>query len=307
MVMRRRRLVTAAAAAGLVCGATVLTGCAGSGAAADGSGADPGDAVRRSADALIRAGSSKVGTSMEMASGGTRVAITGTGGFDYGTGRGELRVTLPKDAAGSQEHRPVTELLTPGALYMKDRGAGVPADKWVRVDTTKLSDGNLVTGGATDPLAAAELLRGAQAVELVGEEMFHGVRVRHFRGVTDIARAARARGASPATRQPLAAAARGFSVTRVPFDVYLDAEGRPRKVSQSFTFSGTTDGSPDGSHGGPSAAGGAPGSRGGSSAAPGDVTVTSTTVFDAFGTPVNVVLPKSADIYNGKIVTAPPK
>ncbi|MDF9814696.1 hypothetical protein M2266_003927 [Streptomyces sp. SPB162] len=282
MVMRRRRLVTAVAAAGLVCGVTVLAGCAGAGAAADGAGADPGDVVRRSADALIRAGSSKVGTSMEMASGGTRVVITGTGGFDYGKGSGELRVSLPKDAAGSEEHRPVTELMTPGALYMKDRGAGVPADKWVRVDTTRLSDGNLVTGGATDPLAAAELLRGAQTVELVGEEEFHGVEVRHFRGVTDIARAARARGASPATRQPLAAAARGFSVTRVPFDVYLDAEGRPRKVSQRFTFSGTAGGGPNGSRSGSSGAPSAPHASGGASAAPGDVTVTSTTVFDGF-------------------------
>ncbi|MCZ4120895.1 hypothetical protein O3X23_16165 [Streptomyces sp. H39-S7] len=263
--------------------------------------------MRRSADALIRAGSSRVSTSMEMASGGTRVAITGTGGFDYGKGSGELRVTLPKDAAGSQEHLPVTELLTPGALYMKDRGAGVPADKWVRVDTTRLSDGNLVTGGATDPLAAAELLRGAQTVELVGEEVFHGVKVRHFRGVTDIARAARARGASPATRRPLEAAAKGFSVTRVPFDVYLDAQGRPRKVSQRFTFSGTTDGGPNGSSTAPQAASSAPGGPGGRSAGPSDVTVSSTTVFDAFGTPVNVVLPKSADIYNGKIVTAPPE
>ncbi|MEU3461595.1 hypothetical protein ABZ721_16840 [Streptomyces sp. NPDC006733] len=280
---------------------TVLTGCAGDGAAADGAGAEPADAVRRAADALIRAGSSKVGTSMEMASGGTRVVITGAGGFDYGKGHGELRVTLPRDAAGSQEHRPVTELMTPGALYMKDRGAGVPADKWVRVDTTQLSDGNLVTGGATDPLAAAELLRGAQTVELVGEEVFHGVKVRHFRGVTDIARAARAQGASPATRQPLQAAARGFSVTRVPFDAYLDAEGRPRKVSQRFTFSGTAGGGPQGSRGG------APNASGSASAGPGDVTVTSTTVFDAFGTPVSVVLPKPADIYNGKIVTAPPK
>ncbi|MCZ4099426.1 hypothetical protein [Streptomyces sp. H39-C1] len=288
MVMQRRRMVTAAAAAGFVCGVTVLTGCAGDGAAADGPGADSGESVRRSADALIRAGSSKVSTSMEMASGGTRVVITGSGGFDYGKGQGELRVTLPKDAAGAEEHRPVTELMTPGSLYMKDRGAGVPVDKWVRVDTTQLSDGNLVTGGATDPLAAAELLRGAQQVELVGDEMFHGVRVRHFRGVTDIARAAR--GASPATRQPLAAAAKGFSVTQVPFDVYLDAQGRPRKVSQRFTFSGTA-----------GAAGAAKPS------APSDVTVTSITLFDAFGTPVTVVLPKPADIYNGKIVTAPPK
>ena len=98
---------------------------------------------------------------------------------------------LPRDAAGAEEHKPVTELLTPGALYMKDRGAGVPAGKWVRVDTTALADGNLVTGGATEPLAAAELLRGAQDVAWSGEERSAGCAVRHFRGTADIARAAR--------------------------------------------------------------------------------------------------------------------
>lgn len=91
-------------------------------------------------------------------------------------------------------------------------------------------------------------------------------------------------------------------MTQVPFDVYLDAQGRPRKVSQRFTFSGTA---------GTASAAGTAGTAGTAGAAkpsaPSDVTVTSTTLFDAFGTPVTVVLPKPADIYNGKIVTAPPK
>ncbi len=71
-------------------------------------------------------------------------------------------------------HRPITELLTPGALYMKNRGAGVPDGKWVRIDTTALKDGNLVTGGVTDPMAAAELLRGASDVTYAGEDRAGG-------------------------------------------------------------------------------------------------------------------------------------
>ena len=108
------------------------------------------------------AGSSKARTSMEMATGGTRVTIRGEGVYDYRERLGRLKVLLPQDPAGASEHRPITELLAPGALFMKNRGAGVPADKWVRVDTATLSDGNLVTGGATDPFAAAEVLRGTQ-------------------------------------------------------------------------------------------------------------------------------------------------
>ncbi|WP_055601786.1 hypothetical protein [Streptomyces aureus] len=232
---------------------------------------DPTLAVRNAADALTKAGTAKASTSMEMAAGGTRVTIRGEGGYDFRRRTGRLQVVLPKDAAGASEHRPITELLTPGALYMKNRGAGVPADKWVRVDTTTLDDGNLVTGGATDPAAAAELLRGARQVTYIGEVDLAGVRVSHYRGVADIAHAARV--ASPQLRGALAAAAKGFAKDTVPFDAYLDGEGRLRKVRHQFSFSnqGRT------------------------------VAVASTTLLYGFGVRVQVTLPERRDIYAGKI------
>jgi hypothetical protein len=293
-------------AAGLACAATLATGCGGraAGRAADGpdSGGGSGSpnsaaaagpvgsaaapartrAVVGAADALVAAGSSRVTTAMRMAGGGTLLTITGSGGFDYARGQGELTVMLPKDAVGKEEHKPITELFTPGALYMKNRGEGVPAGKWVRMDTTRLTDGNLVTGGATEPLAAAELLRGAQQVTYVGEETVQGVKVRHFRGSTDIARAAAA--APAAVGGPLRAAAKGFRVTRVPFDAWLDTRGRLRRLTQSFTF----------------------GTAGAGREAGRNVTVVSTTTYDRFGVPVRVMMPRAADIWTGKIVSAQP-
>ncbi|MFC9593145.1 hypothetical protein ACFTUC_25605 [Streptomyces sp. NPDC056944] len=260
--------VTAVLVGSLV-GTVAVTGCA----APDDpkSATDPALAVRNAADVLARAGTSKASTSMEMAAGGTRVTIRGEGGYDFRRRTGRLQVLLPRDPAGASEHRPITELLTPGALYMKNRGAGVPADKWVRVDTTTLDDGNLVTGGATDPAAAAELLRGAREVTYVGEVELAGVKVSHYRGVADIAHAARV--ASPQMRGALAAAAKGFAEDTVPFDAYLDGEGRLRKVRHQFSFSnqGRT------------------------------VAVASTTLLYGFGIPVEVALPDRRDIYDGKI------
>jgi hypothetical protein len=273
-VRGRGRVTTAAVCLGLAAAAAAATGCSVGGEAAEAAGeapaGDPAAAVRATAEALVRAGTSRWVTSMETASGGTRVAIRGTGTFDYVTRRGRLRVSLPRDAAGAAEHRPITELLTPQALFMKDRGEGVPADKWVRVDTAELPDGNLITGGATDPLTAAELLRAVREVVLVGEERLDGVVVRHYRGTTDIARAARS--ASPGARTALRAAARGFEVTSVPFDAYLDERGRPREVRQRFTFS--------------------------------EVAVVSVTRLSVFGTAVRVTLPAPADIYSGKILSS---
>lgn len=226
--------------------------------------------MRGAADALTRSGSAQARTAMEMATGGTRITIRGEGGVDFKKRMGQLLVMLPADVTGKPGHRPITELLTPGALYMKNRGAGVPADKWVRVDTTTLADGNLVTGGATDPITAAELLRGAQGVTYVGETDLSGTKVRHYQGTTDIGRAARS--ASPDVRGALEAAAKGFSNDAVPFDAYLDHEGRLRKVRHRFSYVNN-----------------------------GVIDVSSTTLLYGFGAPVTVVLPASGDIFAGKI------
>ncbi|WP_329196197.1 hypothetical protein [Streptomyces sp. NBC_01435] len=301
MVVRQHRSGSGARA---VCALAVVgvmataAGCSGGGgggggsAVADGQGgAEALDAVHRAAAVLAgtasgtgttavagvgpapgaTAGTAEVRTAMETAAGGTRVTIRGRGSYDFRSGRGRLTVVLPKDAAGEDEHRPITELLAPGALYMRNRGAGVPADKWVRVDTTTLADGNLVTGGVTDPMAAAELLRGARRVTYVGRTVLAGVPVRHYRGTAEIGLAAR--GAGPGSRGALTAAAKGFRTDTVPFDAYLDDQGRLRKVRHRFSFA--NEGPP--------------------------VEVVSTTLLFGFGAPVSVRLPDGRDIYTGRI------
>ncbi|MFE3828811.1 hypothetical protein [Streptomyces sp. NPDC059092] len=274
MVVRQHGHRGAAFAALALAGVVAGGGCSVSGgvAADDRVGSDPG-AVRKAADVLRAAGSSKARTSMEMAAGGTRVTIRGEGGYDFGRRMGRLQVVLPRDPAGTSGHRPITELLSPGVLYMKNRGAGVPADKWVRVDSTALDDGNLVTGGVTDPLTSAELLRAARDVTFVGEQDLAGVRVRHFRGVTDLGRAART--ASADARGALAAAAKGFGADAVPFDAYLDEAGRLRKVRHRFSY--LNQGQP--------------------------VEVASTTLLYAFGERVALTLPPEDDIFSGEIKT----
>ncbi|GAA3863430.1 lipoprotein [Streptomyces lacrimifluminis] len=263
----------AAATTGLL---ICATGCTRGGEATTTDARPPGDPVRvlhRAATALVDAGTSRTTTFMEMATGGTRVTIRGEGVYDYTKRLGRLTVLLPQDPAGASPHRPIIELLAPGALFMKNRGAGVPADKWVRVDTATLADGNLVTGGVTDPFAAAEMLRGTREATYVGRTRVAGTSVRHYRGTADLAEAAKS--ASPGNRGPLAAAAKGFATARVPFDAYLDDEGRIRKLLHRFSFVN--------------------GQR------KDTVAVTSTTLLYDFGARVHVRLPRPADIYAGRI------
>ncbi|MFH8221335.1 hypothetical protein ACH4C2_18725 [Streptomyces sp. NPDC018057] len=274
MTKRRQASGAVVLAAGLLLCAGA-SGCSGRGMAAEDARAadDPVQTLREAPGALLRAGSSQARTSMEMAAGGTRVTIRGEGAYDFRTQHGQLTVILPQDPAGATGHPPIVELLAPGALYMKNRGAGVPADKWVRVATATLSDGNLVTGGATDPFAAAEVLRGTRTARYVGRTQVAGVAVRHFRGTADLALAAD--GASAAGRGALRAAAKGFATTEVPFDAYLDDQGRVRKLRQSYAFVNAR--------------------------RKGTVEVFSTTLLYAFGTKVTVALPREKDIYTGRV------
>ena len=73
---------------------------------------------------------------------------------------------LPQDPAGTSEHHPITELLTPGALFMKNRGAGVPADQGG--GNFKPRPNPLVVPGAEDRRAAIARLEGMEDVLVSG-------------------------------------------------------------------------------------------------------------------------------------------
>ena len=191
---RHRRAGAAVVAAGLLAGAGLgAAGCSGGDAVAgDSRGGDPVVTLRKAADRLVGAGSSRARTSMEMATGGTRVTIRGAGVYDYRKRLGRLKVLLPQDPAGAGEHRPITELLAPGALFMKNRGAGVPADKWVRVDTR-----HAVRREPRHRRGHRSVRRGRGAArdadgDVRGQDGGGGRgQVRHYRGTADLGDAAR--------------------------------------------------------------------------------------------------------------------
>ncbi|MEU1313292.1 hypothetical protein ABZ419_30975 [Streptomyces cinnamoneus] len=344
---RRKGAVVAGALAGsLALGLLAVCGCAGrgpgggpAGDAAHGRGssqvrqvreaagpaADPVRAlaaVRHAPTALARAGGARVRTSMETVSGGTRLTIRGRGVYDFARPVGRLTVMLPEGAAGRAGHRPITEVFAPGALYMKNRGAGVPAGKWVRLDTGALADGDLLTSGATDPLAAAELLGGAREVAYAGEERIDGVRVAHYWGTVDLSRAAQA--APERDRAALAAAAKGFSSGTVGFDAYLDEQGRPRVLRYRFgmaeaaaaggagrrpamTAAATAAVAPSGASAAGPAASVAPAAEEVAAARPSGLpspmTVVSTVELFSFGLRPDIALPAPAEIYAGTVAS----
>jgi hypothetical protein len=68
----------------------------------------------------------------------------------------------------------------------------------------------------------------------VGQDSVRGAAVVHYSGTLDLAASAEA--ATEPVRTSLLAAARSFSQKSVPFDVYLDDQGRARRVIAHYAF-----------------------------------------------------------------------
>ncbi|MER8104741.1 hypothetical protein [Kitasatospora sp. NPDC094016] len=240
--------------------------------------ADPLTAVRNTADITGRTGSAHSATELVTESSEKKAVFTGTGGYDYVKRVGRLEVQVPPGAATTGK---IVEVVLPGTVYLQNSGAKVPEGKWVKLDVRQLPDGNLVSSGATDPASAAGALRGAQKAEAVGTETVDGVALHHYRGTLDLAKAADATGGRGG--DGLRMGAQTFTVKEVPYDAWLDDQGRLHKVVEVFTFAGVA----------------------GSKEAKDQVKVTSTTSVTDFGKPVEAAEPPASDIYAMKPSESP--
>ncbi|GAA2121872.1 lipoprotein [Kitasatospora saccharophila] len=268
----------AAAAALLVAALSACTGGNGPSVSADQLSADPLTAVRSAADITGRTGSVRAVTELITESADKKAVFNGTGGYDYVKRIGRLEIDVPPGAATTGK---ITEVVLPGTVYLQNSGAKIPEGKWVKLDVRQLPDGNLVSSGATDPATAAGALRGAQSAELVGTEPVGGVELKHYRGTLDLAKAADATGGRGA--DGLRMAAQTFTVKEVPYEVWLDGQGRLHKVVEDFAFAGVA----------------------GSTAAKDQVKVVSTLSLADFGKPVEAAEPAAADIYSMKADPSP--
>ncbi|WP_329566480.1 hypothetical protein [Kitasatospora sp. NBC_01266] len=230
---------------------------------------DPLTAVRNAADITGRTGSVQATTQLTTESGAKKADFSGSGAYDYGKRIGRLEVQVPPGAATTGK---VVEVVEPGIVFLQNSGAKVPAGKWVKLDVRQLADGNLISNGATDPATAAAALRGVQQASVVGEETVNGVLLKHYKGTLDLAKAAAATGGPAANGLQMAAAT--FTVKDVPFEAWLDPQGRLNKVTEVFSFAGVA----------------------GSKDPKDQVNVTSSLAFSDFGKPVQITEPPAADV-----------
>jgi hypothetical protein len=204
--------------------ATVAAGCS---APAVTVASDPVAAVRNAAVVSQKIHTAKVATTVTMTVGGADKHFTGLGEFDFDRQVGAIILQTPQSSA------PLDEIITPGLLYLRQSAANA---KWKWVDATRLPDGDLISAGYTSPVFDFALLRGVgqDEVHYVGQDKVRNTPVAHYTGTLDLTSSADQ--AQNPIKGELLAAAHSFSQKTVPFDAYLDAQGKVRRVIAHFGF-----------------------------------------------------------------------
>jgi hypothetical protein len=222
--------------------AAVALGAAGCGGDGSGGGLEIGGpedaraAVAAAADVADAASSSSF--TIELVSTAPGVPeYSGEGSFlADGTGR----LTMELDGVS------IESLFVADAIYFSsDVFAGVVDTPWVTVDLDVLSDSagvdlEALVGGGGDPTAALDQLRGAGEVAEIGTEEVRGVTTTRFHAVVDLhdAIAAAPEDQREALEQLLEQAETLLDSSVVEVDVWIDAEGRPARMTQLTELAG---------------------------------------------------------------------
>ena len=94
--------------------------------------------------------------------------------------------------------------------------------------------------GQGDPTQMLELLRGLNSnVRDVGTQDLHGVKTTHYEMVLDLGRVAK--DASSQARSGVESLIARGSTDKLPADIWIDAQGRMRKMTYDVSFPGTGD------------------------------------------------------------------
>ena len=133
-------------------------------------------------------------------------------------------------------------------MYMKVPGAteAFGADtEWVSMDLDRLATAEgvdlsqLQAGANNDPTQVLQALRGASDdVEEVGAEEVRGVATTHYRGTMDLRKAAEQQGVD---REQLDRLLAQVGSDTMPMDVWIDDDGRARRMRMSPPTPGSTE------------------------------------------------------------------
>jgi hypothetical protein len=199
-----------------------------------------GQAVAAALQKTTAAGSAKIATATQVGVGQTSLPITATGVIGFAGQTVDLTETLPGNQ-GTGETRFVNGVLyerLPGALVAQLSG-GKP---WISLDVNALSgrSGNLqplIADAPSDPSTILGFLRGAgDQVDTIGPETVDGTPTTHYTVLIDLDKAAA--GQSTQAQNAVHALEQQLGTHTLPAQVWLDSDGRLRKISMRETLTG---------------------------------------------------------------------
>ena len=211
-----------------------------------------------------------------------------TGEVDYQARRGHMSFDL---SALGLSGAPVDAVFDGTTVYEKLPAAlmqGVPglsaAKPWLKIDAEAAGRTLGVSGlGAVqsgDPSETLEYLRGASNdLTRVGNEAVRGASTTHYKVTLDLNKAA---GASASAKQAIQSLVKVLGFSKLPADVWIDAQGRLRRLKYSADLSKA---------------------RGAASAAAASGTLTFTLELFDFSVPVQVSLPAPAQVVDLASIT----
>jgi hypothetical protein len=200
------------------------------------------------ASASATTGTHTTNISLSIAGGsGPLKSLTEQGGFDFDSKRFRVQVDLAQfglsgagkvDAIADFANGLIEYIHLPAQLA--DEAGGKP---WIKVDLQavfkKLGiDANLgavMQGGSSDPTQGLGMVRGAENVVKVGTDDVRGVATTHYHLDVNFQKAIDQ--SPPGARAALQQLVSYYTVPSRPADVWIDSDGRMRRMQQKLDFS----------------------------------------------------------------------
>lgn len=200
-------------------------------------GQKPIDVVRAAAEKTIDAGSARMSMTME----GPGMSMTASGVTATDKVLGSMTMTMN---AGGQKIDMEMRMLGQ-VMYMKMPGLPTGGKPWAKIDIEALSkQGNVDLAALSqiqqnDPKQALAYMRGmSDDVKEVGTEDVRGTATTKYEGTLDMNAAAKAQ-TDARVRAAIESVVKQLGTAKIPTTLWIDAEGRMRKMVQTIDLSAT--------------------------------------------------------------------
>jgi hypothetical protein len=240
----------------------------------------PRDAVLNAMTAVYEAGT--VHEELEMSMSGAGESFSFTAEADVDNERQRIDMTMDLGMLGGT----MQMVMDGGVVYMRSPTFQEVGTEWISMDPSKMDPeaaaqfGGL-GAGTMDPSAFVGLFAGVFDVRASGEQEIDGVATTHYVGTIDLKKVLESfsdvvgEDADAATREQLEMALEQFESLgideRIPFEIWIDAEGLPRRQRISMDFGDLVPGSED-------------------------VRMEMTVDLSDFGEPVDIEVPKPSEV-----------